>query len=203
MELTRWINTSSRCCRLPRSLPHGAAAFLAHFLTVLACRLPRSLAGLLTTHLIRASSCGRGADECEQAPLAQNMPVVLAMLGVWYCNFWGSQSHAILPYDQYMHRFAAYFQQVCVSCCRSQMNEQSAIQGDMESNGKRVMQDGTAVTCDTGPVIWGEPGTNGQHAFYQLLHQGTRCVGQPFVGSGMSVVCQAGSCRPDCSGQLT
>ena len=67
------------------------------------------------------------------------------------------------------------------------MNEQGAIQGDMESNGKRVMQDGTAVTCDTGPVIWEEPGTNGQHAFYQLLYQGTRCVGQPFVASGMSV----------------
>jgi len=104
-----------------------------------------------------------GAHQMDQhfltAPLAQNMPVVLAMLGVWYCNFWGSQSHAILPYDQYMHRFAAYFQQ-----------------GDMESNGKRVKQDGTAVTCDTGPVIWGEPGTNGQHAFYQLLHQGTRLV---------------------------
>jgi len=121
-----------------------------------------------------------GAHQMDQhfltAPLAENAPVVLAMLGVWYCNFWGSQSHAILPYDQYMHRFAAYFQQ-----------------GDMESNGKRVTQDGTAVTCDTGPVIWGEPGTNGQHAFYQLLHQGTRLVPADLIAPVKSHNAPAGS----------
>jgi len=90
--------------------------------------------------------------------------VIMAMLGVWYHNFFGAASHAILPYDQYMHRFAAYFQQ-----------------GDMESNGKRVRRDGVAVDYDTGPVIWGEPGTNGQHAFYQLIHQGTRMVPTDFL----------------------
>ena len=86
--------------------------------------------------------------------LQENMPMMLAALGVWYGNFFGAESHAILPYDQYMHRFPAYFQQ-----------------GDMESNGKRVTRGGQPVGCSTGPVIWGEPGTNGQHAFYQLMHQ--------------------------------
>lgn len=94
-----------------------------------------------------------------EAPLETNLPVLLAMIGVWYSNFWGAQSLAILPYDQYLHRFAAYFQQ-----------------GDMESNGKRVKRDGSAVDYDTGPIVWGEPGTNGQHAFYQLIHQGTRLI---------------------------
>jgi len=97
--------------------------------------------------------------------LERNLPVVLALLGVWYRNFFGFPSHAILPYDQYLHRFAAYFQQ-----------------GDMESNGKRVDRDGRAVGYDTGPLIWGEPGTNGQHAFYQLLHQGTTVVPCDFIG---------------------
>ena len=91
------------------------------------------------------------------APLEQNLPVILALLGVWYRNFFGAETHAVLPYDQYLHRFAAYFQQ-----------------GDMESNGKSVDRDGSRVDYATGPVIWGEPGTNGQHAFYQLIHQGTR-----------------------------
>ena len=76
------------------------------------------------------------------------------MIGIWYSNFLGAESHALLPYDQYMHRFAAYFQQ-----------------GDMESNGKYVTRDGSEVDYSTGPIIWGEPGTNGQHAFYQLIHQ--------------------------------
>jgi len=110
----------------------------------------------------------QGAHDMDQhfinAPLHENMPVIMAMLGVWYHNFFGAASHAILPYDQYMHRFAAYFQQ-----------------GDMESNGKRVRRDGVAVDYDTGPVIWGEPGTNGQHAFYQLIHQGTRMVPTDFL----------------------
>jgi glucose-6-phosphate isomerase len=87
------------------------------------------------------------------------------MLGVWYAGFFGAESHAILPYDQYLHRFPAYFQQ-----------------GDMESNGKRVDRDGRPITAyTTGPVIWGEPGTNGQHAFYQLIHQGTRLVPCDFL----------------------
>lgn len=99
------------------------------------------------------------------APLADNLPVILAMLGIWYGNFWGADSHAILPYDQYLHRFAAYFQQ-----------------GDMESNGKGVDRSGARIVdYSTGPVIWGEPGTNGQHAFYQLLHQGTRLIPCDFI----------------------
>ena len=92
------------------------------------------------------------------------MPVILALLGIWYSNFFGAESHAMLPYDQYLHRFPAYFQQ-----------------GDMESNGKRVNRDGEVVEYNTGPVIWGEPGTNGQHAFYQLIHQGTRLIPADFI----------------------
>jgi len=90
----------------------------------------------------------------------------MALLGIWYNNFFGAQSHAILPYDQYLHRFAAYFQQ-----------------GDMESNGKRVTKDGTFLDhkYQTGPIIWGEPGTNGQHAFYQLIHQGTKLIPCDFL----------------------
>ncbi|WP_372845195.1 glucose-6-phosphate isomerase, partial [Pontiella sp.] len=91
------------------------------------------------------------------APFAENMPVILALLGIWYNNFFGADSQAILPYDQYMSRFAAYFQQ-----------------GDMESNGKYITRSGEKVEWQTGPIIWGEPGTNGQHAFFQLLHQGSR-----------------------------
>jgi len=109
-----------------------------------------------------------GAHDMDEhfrtAPLEENIPVVLGMLGVWYNNFWGADSHAILPYDQYMHRFSAYFQQ-----------------GDMESNGKSVTRDGEAVDYSTGPIIWGEPGTNGQHAFYQLIHQGTKLVTSDFI----------------------
>ncbi|MCC8165702.1 MAG: glucose-6-phosphate isomerase [Planctomycetes bacterium] len=105
----------------------------------------------------------------QKAPLAKNIPVILGLLGVWYQNFWGAASQAILPYDQYMHRFAAYFQQ-----------------GDMESNGKRVDRDGNFVDYDTGAVIWGEPGTNGQHAFYQLLHQGTRLVPCDFIAPAIT-----------------
>ncbi|MDQ3335367.1 MAG: glucose-6-phosphate isomerase [Myxococcota bacterium] len=100
----------------------------------------------------------------KTAPLADNLPVILGMLGIWYTDFFGAESHAILPYDQYLHRFAAYFQQ-----------------GDMESNGKSVDRAGQRVDYDTGPVIWGEPGTNGQHAFYQLIHQGTRLIPCDFI----------------------
>ena len=101
----------------------------------------------------------------REAPLAANIPVLMALLGVWYANFWGAESHAILPYDQYLHRFAAYFQQV-----------------DMESSGKRVDRDGQPITdYTTGPIVWGEPGTNGQHAFFQLIHQGTRLVPADFL----------------------
>jgi glucose-6-phosphate isomerase len=101
----------------------------------------------------------------KSAPLEKNLPVILGMLGVWYSNFFGAQTHAILPYDQYMSRFAAYFQQ-----------------GDMESNGKRVDRHGRFIDdYTTGPIVWGEPGTNGQHAFYQLIHQGTRMVPADFL----------------------
>ncbi len=110
-----------------------------------------------------------GAHEMDEhfrtAPPEKNLPMILGLLGVWYSDFHGAQTHAILPYDQYMHRFPAYFQQ-----------------GDMESNGKRVDRAGNAVTdYTTGPIVWGEPGTNGQHAFYQLIHQGTRLVPCDFL----------------------
>lgn len=109
-----------------------------------------------------------GAHEADEhfreAPMAENIPVVMALLGVWYNNFFGCGTHAILPYDQYLDRFPAYFQQ-----------------GDMESNGKSATLDGGLVDYGTGPVIWGEPGTNGQHAFYQLLHQGTKLVPCDFL----------------------
>ncbi len=95
----------------------------------------------------------------------ENLPLTLALLGIWYNNFFGAQTHAVLPYDQYLSRFAAYFQQ-----------------GDMESNGKTVDREGQAVDYQTGPIIWGEPGTNGQHAFYQLIHQGTKLVPADFIG---------------------
>jgi glucose-6-phosphate isomerase len=100
----------------------------------------------------------------KTAPLNENIPVILAVLGVWYSNFYGCETHALLPYDQYMHRFAAYFQQ-----------------GDMESNGKYVTRSGAQVNYSTGPIVWGEPGTNGQHAFYQLIHQGTKTIPCDFI----------------------
>jgi len=106
----------------------------------------------------------------ENTPFEQNVPVILGLLGVWYINFFGAETHAILPYDQYLHRFAAYFQQ-----------------GDMESNGKHVDRNGKAVDYETGPVIWGEPGTNGQHAFYQLIHQGTRLIPCDFIAPAQSL----------------
>ena len=109
-----------------------------------------------------------GAHDMDEhfrtAPLDKNMPVILALLGIWYNNFFNAQTHAILPYDQYLHRFPAYLQQA-----------------DMESNGKRVNRQGGVVNYSTGPIIWGEPGTNGQHAFYQLIHQGTKLVPADFL----------------------
>lgn len=105
----------------------------------------------------------------RDTPLDQNLPVILGLLGIWYNNFFGAQTEAILPYDQYMHRFAAYFQQ-----------------GDMESNGKSVDRDGNPVDYQTGPIIWGEPGTNGQHAFYQLIHQGTKLIPCDFLAPAIS-----------------
>ena len=116
----------------------------------------------------------QGAFEVDEhfrnAPLKENIPVIMALLGVWYHNFWDAHTHAILPYDQYLHRFAAYFQQ-----------------GDMESNGKGTTRSGETIDdYQTGPVIWGEPGTNGQHAFYQLIHQGTRLIPADFIASAKS-----------------
>ena len=104
-----------------------------------------------------------------ETPAEKNLPVLLALIGIWYNNFFGTETEAILPYDQYMHRFAAYFQQ-----------------GNMESNGKYVDRDGHPVTYQTGPIIWGEPGTNGQHAFYQLIHQGTKIVPCDFIAPAIS-----------------
>jgi glucose-6-phosphate isomerase len=103
-------------------------------------------------------------EHFRNEPFHQNIPVILGVLGVWYNNFFAASTHAILPYDQYMHRFPAYFQQ-----------------GDMESNGKSVTKDGKTVDYQTGPIIWGEPGTNGQHAFYQLIHQGTKLIPCDFL----------------------
>jgi glucose-6-phosphate isomerase len=116
----------------------------------------------------------KGAYEMDEhfrtAPFEKNIPVLLAVLGIWYNNFFGAETHAILPYDQYMHRFPAYFQQ-----------------GDMESNGKGVTKDGDAITdYSTGPILWGEPGTNGQHAFYQLIHQGTKLIPCDFLAPVVS-----------------
>uniref|UniRef100_A0A4W6G1G2 Glucose-6-phosphate isomerase n=1 Tax=Lates calcarifer TaxID=8187 RepID=A0A4W6G1G2_LATCA len=107
----------------------------------------------------------------RSAPLEKNAPVLLAVLGVWYVNFFQAETHAMLPYDQYMHRFAAYFQQ----------REETLKHGDMESNGKYITKDGSRVNYHTGPIVWGEPGTNGQHAFYQLIHQGTRMIPADFL----------------------
>ncbi|GKW31861.1 glucose-6-phosphate isomerase [Pectobacterium carotovorum subsp. carotovorum] len=102
-------------------------------------------------------------------PAEKNLPVLLALIGIWYNNFFGAETEAILPYDQYMHRFSAYFQQ-----------------GNMESNGKSADRNGNPVDYQTGPIIWGEPGTNGQHAFYQLIHQGTKLVPCDFIAPAVS-----------------
>lgn len=114
-----------------------------------------------------------GAHEMDNhfrdAPFEENIPVILALLGVWYNNFFEAESHCILPYDQYMHRFAAYFQQ-----------------GDMESNGKYIKKNGERVNYSTGPIVWGEAGTNGQHAFYQLIHQGTKLIPCDFIAPVVS-----------------
>uniref|UniRef100_A0A3P9BDF9 Glucose-6-phosphate isomerase n=1 Tax=Maylandia zebra TaxID=106582 RepID=A0A3P9BDF9_9CICH len=106
----------------------------------------------------------QGDKHFRTAPLDKNAPILLALLGIWYINFFHAETQAMLPYDQYMHRFTAYFQQ-----------------GDMESNGKCITNHGTRVNYHTGPIVWGEPGTNGQHAFYQLIHQGTRMVPCDFL----------------------
>jgi len=108
-------------------------------------------------------------EHFRTAPIESNLPVIMALLGIWYIDFFGAESHAVLPYDQYLHRFPAYLQQA-----------------DMESNGKRVTRDGAPVDYATGPVLWGEPGTNGQHAFYQLIHQGTRLVPADFIAPARS-----------------
>ncbi|GEP98618.1 glucose-6-phosphate isomerase [Chitinophaga cymbidii] len=114
-----------------------------------------------------------GAHATDQhfrdTPFERNIPVIMALTGLWYGNFFGADSEAILPYDQYMHRFAAYFQQ-----------------GNMESNGKYVDRTGEAVAYQTGPIVWGEPGTNGQHAFYQLIHQGTKMIPCDFIAPAIS-----------------
>jgi glucose-6-phosphate isomerase len=105
----------------------------------------------------------------RETELDKNLPVLLALIGIWYNNFFGAESEAILPYDQYLHRFPAYFQQ-----------------GNMESNGKYVDRSGQPVDYQTGPIIWGEPGTNGQHAFYQLIHQGTKLIPCDFIAPAIS-----------------
>ena len=116
-------------------------------------------------HFEQLLSGGHEMDEhFRTAALEQNLPTILALLGIWYNDFFDAQTLAILPYDQYLHRFAAYFQQ-----------------GDMESNGKSVRRDGQRADYQTGPIVWGEPGTNGQHAFYQLIHQGTKLIPCDFI----------------------
>jgi glucose-6-phosphate isomerase len=108
-------------------------------------------------------------EHFRTAPFEANIPVIMGLLGIWYNNFFDAQSHAILPYDQYLLHFPAYFQQ-----------------GDMESNGKGVTRDGQPVDTTTGPIIWGQPGTNGQHAFYQLIHQGTKLIPCDFLAAAQS-----------------
>lgn len=108
-------------------------------------------------------------EHFRTAPLERNLPVLLALIGIWYNNFFGAETEAILPYDQYLHRFPAYFQQ-----------------GNMESNGKNTDRNGQMVSYQTGPVLWGEPGTNGQHAFYQLIHQGTKLIPCDFIAPAVS-----------------
>src|SRR6188768_4597731 len=114
-----------------------------------------------------------GAYDSDQhfrnSSFEKNIPVLMGLIGLWYTNFFGAQSEAILPYDQYLHRFAAYFQQ-----------------GNMESNGKSIDRNGEPVGYQTGPIIWGEPGTNGQHAFYQLIHQGTKIIPCDFLAPAIS-----------------
>jgi glucose-6-phosphate isomerase len=113
----------------------------------------------------------RAVDEHFRAtPLARNVPVLLGLLGIWYTDFLGAETYAVIPYDHYLRRFPAYLQQL-----------------DMESNGKRVDRSGHPVAVPTGPIVWGEPGTNGQHAFFQLLHQGTRLVPVDLIGFGRSL----------------
>jgi glucose-6-phosphate isomerase len=129
-----------------------------------------------------------GAYEMDEhfrtAAPEKNVPMILGLLGVWYANFFGAETHAILPYDQYLHRFPAYFQQ-----------------GDMESNGKHVDRDNRPITdYSTGPIVWGEPGTNGQHAFYQLIHQGTRLIPADFLAP---IETQNPLMSPDASGKKT
>ncbi len=132
----------------------GSAAGLALMLAIGSERFREMLAGM---HALD--------DHFRTAPFERNLPVLLALLGVWYADFLGAETHAILPYDQYLARFPAHLQQL-----------------DMESNGKRVDLDGRLVDHRTAPIVWGEPGTNGQHAFFQLLHQGTRLVPCDFIG---------------------
>jgi len=109
-------------------------------------------------------------EHFRTAPFEKNLPVLLGLLGIWYDNFFGAESHAVLPYDQYLNRFPAYLQQL-----------------DMESNGKSVTLDGERIAYQTGPIIWGQPGTNGQHAFYQLIHQGTKLIPCDFIGFAKSL----------------
>ena len=114
-------------------------------------------------------------DHFRTAPFERNLPVLLGLLGIWYNNFWGAESHAVLPYDQYLWRFSAYLQQL-----------------DMESNGKQVTLRGERCDYQTGPIVWGQPGTNGQHAFYQLIHQGTKLVPCDFIGFCKSLNAETG-----------
>jgi glucose-6-phosphate isomerase len=108
-------------------------------------------------------------EHFRTAPLEQNIPAIMGLLGIWYNNFFGAETHAILPYDEYLTHFPTYFQQ-----------------GDMESNGKSVDKEGRPVEMSTGPIIWGQPGTNGQHAFYQLIHQGTKLIPCDFLAPAQS-----------------
>ncbi len=105
-------------------------------------------------------------EHFRRTPFESNIPIIMGLLGIWYSNFFGAETHAILPYDQYLTHFPSYFQQ-----------------GDMESNGKSVTKQGEWVEYSTGPIIWGQPGTNGQHAFYQLIHQGTRLIPCDFLAA--------------------
>jgi glucose-6-phosphate isomerase len=174
-----WPNTSRHYQPMPKvlrnlaSIPKTCLSFgiglaaATRYGAPLACLFPLSIGFDNFVELLEGAHAMD--NHFKTAPLEQNLPATLALVGIWHNNFFEAETQAILPYDQYMHRFAAYFQQ-----------------GDMESNGKHVDRNGKEVDYQTGPVIWGEPGTNGQHAFYQLIHQGTKLIPCDFIAPAQS-----------------
>ena len=163
-----WLDQAELRPALERSIRWTSGEYAKQFFPIAGITHERALRSLERFEELLA-----GAHQVDEhfrtAPFEKNIPVVMALLGIWYNNFFGARSHAILPYDQYLVIFPAYFQQ-----------------GDMESNGKSVTLAGEWVDYSTGPIIWGQPGTNGQHAFYQLIHQGTKLIPCDFLAAAQS-----------------